>query len=63
MASHCTNDGENMEQRLLSPVPAVGEQDFKDTYTHSHKHYRITEDIEPVGPQKPLGNFTVEGTG
>lgn len=35
MASHCTNDGENMEQRLLSPVPAVGEQDFKDTYTHT----------------------------
>lgn len=44
MASHCTNDGENMEQRLLSPVPAVGEQDFKDTYTHTH--------ISTIGSQK-----------
>lgn len=33
MASHCTNEGEKMEQRPLSPLPAVGGTGL-NTHTH-----------------------------
>lgn len=60
MASHCTNEGEKMEQRLPSPVAAAVKQGFK-----THKPPQTLQDHkrhkETMGPQGPLGNFTVEG--
>lgn len=58
MASHCTKEGEKMEQRPLSPVAAVGKQCFKThTLTHPPQHCRTTEDtdngaLEPTWPSQ-----------